>query len=424
MPVLDLSTVTRSFIRLLDFHVRQPPGWDPALPLTVLPLPPDRLTGQNALGFYLYHINEDPSHKNVPPLGNASAESRFYPLTLQLHYILSPRSEATGEFSAHNEQRMMGLAMRTLRDFPLIDDNTEAGGTPIFSADLATIAGRQNRFRIVLQPAMPNEAVQYWTAGTSPLRLSAYYQVTGVQIDPEALTIRPGRVYQYGVFTFLRGSPRIDFSTSTVAFVMPDGSSREIEVRPAEATYNELVALEGTELAADDTAVLVQHTSWDAAEEVDPVLWSVNATVNRVVFAVQTSAGLRPVLPGVYLVRVRVSEVRDMLDGTRRSFPKLSNQTAFAVAPAITAVAEAAGLWTITGQIFDPAALPDDDIQLFLGPDRLARVDLAPAAGEFQVVSGTQIDFRQFAGTPAGTVLPLRLIIRGAENAPRWITAV
>jgi hypothetical protein len=424
MPVLDLSFVTRSFVRLLDFYVRQPPGWDAALPLEVLPLPPDRLTGPNALGFYLYHLTEDPAHKNAPPPGNSSAEARFYPLTLQLHYILSPRSEAEGGFSSYNEQRMLGLAMRTLRDFPLIDDTTETGGVPVFSADLATLAGRQNRFRIVLQPAQPNEAVQYWTAGTQPLRLSAYYMVTGVQIEPEPLTVRPGRVYQYGVFTFLRGSPRIDFSASTVAFTLPDGSPRTVEVRPAEATYGELVTLHGTELAADETALLIQHGTWQDAELADPILWSLSVTSERVAFAIQTSAGVRTVLPGIYMVRLRVSEFRDMLDGTRRSFPKLSNQTAFAVAPRIASAAAAAGLWTITGEVFSPADLPDEDIQLFLGPDRLARVNVAPGPGEFQVVNGTQIDFRQFPGTPAGTALPLRLIIRGAENSPRWIVAV
>jgi hypothetical protein len=67
--------------------------------------------------------------------------------------------------------------------------------------------------------------------------------------------------------------------------------------------------------------------------------------------------------------------------------------------------------------------LPGDDIQVFLGADRLTRVNGAPGTGEFQVVSNVQIRFELPAGVVAGTILPFRLIIRGAESSPGWITA-
>jgi hypothetical protein len=425
VPVLDLSLVTRSFVALLDFNFQQPSWWDQLLPLDILPLSPDRLTGQNALGFYLYHAGEDPALKNAPPLGNPGAPQQFHPLTLQLSYILTARSEAQGGTAAHNEQRLMGLAMRLLRDVPVIDDATEIGGVPLFSGALAALAGRENRFRVMLQPSGPQESVQYWTAGTQPLRLSAYYQVTGVQIEPPPLTARPSRVSRYGVFLFLRGSPRIDSTSSTIEFTPPGETvPRQVEPRPAEATYGETVTIHGTELADNETDVLVQHPRWDEAEVVDPLLWGVSATSEQVFFTIQTSAGLQPVFPGVYLVQVRVTTFRDMPDGSRRAFPKLSNQSAFAVAPRISAAAEVAGLWTLTGETWDDVQLPDDDIQMFLGPDRLVRTAGAPGAGEFQVTSGTQIQFRQPAALAAGTIVPLRLLIRGAENAPRWVTTV
>lgn len=425
MPMLDLSLVTRSLIALLDFHFQQPSWWDPMLQLSILPLSPDRLTGQNSVGLYLYHATEDPAMKSAPPIGNPGAPQSFHPLTLQLHYILAARSEAPAEAAAHNEQRLMGLAMRLLRDVPVIDDSTVIGGAPLFSGALAALAGQGNRFRINLLPSTPQEAVQYWTAGTQPLRLAAYYQVTGVQIEPPPLASRPSRVSRYGVHLFLRGSPRIDSSSSTIVFTAPgETEPRQVEPRPGEAAYGERITLNGAELAGGVTDVLVQHPRWDTPEAVDPMLWGVTATSDRALFTVQPSTGTQPVLPGVYLVQARVTDFRTMPDGTRRAFPKLSNQTSFAVTPRIATVSEAAGLWTITGETWDPAQLPDDDIQLFIGPDRLTRVTVAPAAGEFQATSAAQILFRQPAGLAAGSIMPLRLMIRGAENAPRWIAVV
>ena len=56
MPLLDLSAVTKTFVKLLDESIKASPAWSGTFPL-VSPAPPDRLDGaDNVLGFYLYHV--------------------------------------------------------------------------------------------------------------------------------------------------------------------------------------------------------------------------------------------------------------------------------------------------------------------------------------------------------------------------------
>ena len=64
------------------------------------------------------------------------------------------------------------------------------------------------------------------------------------------------------------------------------------------------------------------------------------------------------------------------------------------------------------------------DIVLYIGSERLdPRVP--PAAllpGQFEVLNATTVRFRfPVPKLVSGTQVPLRLMIRGAENAPLWV---
>src|SRR5262245_39872075 len=156
--LLDISLVTQTLISLIEKHVNASPEKAKVSPLAVSALPPDKLTGigDHVLGLYLYYISEDAHYKNLPPPSDGLLPIRYTPMGLNLYYQLSAHSDLLGNVGAENEQTMIGLAMKALHDYPVIDDTTEIGGVRVFPM---TLQGTDNRFRLVLQPLQYNEAM-------------------------------------------------------------------------------------------------------------------------------------------------------------------------------------------------------------------------------------------------------------------------
>ena len=166
MPVLNLSLVTQTFLTVINTSITNSPEWNAINVLDVSPLPPDRLAGNHTVGFYLYHLTEDASRKNPPPLAaDLDAPDVFQPMGLQLYYLLTAHSDLGGPNGPTAEQLMMGLAIKALRDVCVIDDQTIVAGAAVLPGPLV---GRGNRFRITLRAPSAEEAVQYWTAGSQP----------------------------------------------------------------------------------------------------------------------------------------------------------------------------------------------------------------------------------------------------------------
>lgn len=422
--LLDLALVTQSLISLIDKHVKASPEAPKVVPLVVSPLPPDKLTGDRTIGLHLYHVTEDPHYKNLPPPSSDQPPIRFTPMGLNLYYHLSGHSDLAGATGLEKEQTMVGLAMKALRDFPVLDDTTAIGGVKIFPA---AIQNADNRFRIVLQPLPHNEAMTYWTAGTLPMRLSVYYQVSVVLLEPESTKSRTGRVLRYGVFSFVRGAPHLDGSRSTVRFTIPgEPTSRTVDVQPAEAPITGTVRFFGSDLAGDQTTLLLKSRRFPESIEVSTD-WGVVASDSEVFATIQPLAGSVPVVPGIYSAVVKVTERRTMPDKTVRDFGKTSNEVPFIVTPRITAILppDASQRVVVQGGIFqDAAGIAADAVEVFVGAVKVplkAGATLNP--GEFEVMSAGTMRFRYpIAGVNPGHVVPFRLVINGAESAPNWVT--
>src|SRR5690606_21575681 len=134
--------------------------------LNVVPLPPDSLTGDNTLGFYLYHIGEESQNRNAYVPGVSDVPVRYIPLDLRLYYLLTAHSSLDNGTGTLREQLMMGLAMKGLHDYPqIMDDTVVAGIQPL----PLSLRGNDNCFRITLMNTPVSNAVDYWTAGSSPL---------------------------------------------------------------------------------------------------------------------------------------------------------------------------------------------------------------------------------------------------------------
>jgi hypothetical protein len=425
MPLLDLSRVTNTLTNLLTQWINQSPFAPSLTKLNVSPLPPDKLTGDQTIGLYLYSIEENAQYKNVEsPVPDPLFPERYIPMGLNLYYQLTAHSDLPLDVAAPQEQLLIGLAMKALHDFPRVDDSTAIAGSKVFPIDLQ---GTDNLFRITLQPVPITEAMQYWNAGNLPLRLATYYMVTPVLLQPERPDSLRGRVLRYGVFSFVRGAPHLDASQSAVQFQVPGETvPRTVMVQPGEAPVGGQLTFVGTELSADSTTLLLNHRSFSAPIEVGPD-WGVLATSAQITATVQPNAQLSPIIPGVYSARARVSTTRMMRDGSIRTFANVSNEVPFLVTPAITSVSPPAldGTITVTGGVFQNAAIPADSVQVLTGGTMLSPKGAGPlSAGQFEVVDPATIHFRfPGAGFASGANAPLRIIVNGAENTPAWVEA-
>lgn len=423
MPLLDLSLVTQALLTTLKRGIEGSPAWPPAEVLTVSPQPPDKLKGLHGLGCYLFHAREAAHTKTQDWPIDDEVPQRFMPMGLSLYYLLTARSEVVDTTQQiFDEQRIMGLALKTFRDFARLHGETRVGGVKVFPAALER---GDNQIRLALLPLQFTEAMQYWTLGSQPLRLAAYYEVAATLLEPERPARGRGRVLAYGVQVFLRPGPRLDGARNTIAVTLPnEPAPRPFEFEPAEVTYLDAFELHGSDLTGDRTELLLASERWDAPVAVDAA-WAMTAREGRLEARAQETAAGRPVLPGPYMASVRVTQFRAMPDGRSRGFEALSNAVPMLVTPRITAAPASLApgtTGTISGRRFDPAELPGDAVQMFIGPARLIRRTAAIAGpGQFRVLNAGSIQFRLPGGVAAGEVLPLRLVVNGAESAPRWI---
>jgi Pvc16 N-terminal domain len=442
MPLLDLSLVTKTLLNLIDKHINSLPSAEKAKLSslwTVSPLPPDRLTGDHAIGVYLYHAVEDPYRKNLAPPGQDFPPVALTPMGLHLYYQVSAHSDAHTDIGTENEQTLMGFAIKGLHDHPVVDATTQIGGVTIFPPDLRDT---DNRFIIDLLPIQADQALQYWTPGSSAARFAAYYKVSVTLLEPEPARSRSGRVLLYGVYSFVGGSPRLDSSKSEVVFRIPSESAdRTAVVQPAEAAVGGTISFSGSNLAGDSTTLLIKNARLAEPIEVGND-WGVLANDSEIRIVVQPNLGTLPTFPGVYSAVAKVTETRRMPDNSVRAFPKTSNEVPFIVTPTVVLVlptSAAPDTFTVNGGIFKDLTLPQSSpplpgnveprgsVQVFVGPNSLVPKDEIPPApslapGEFELTGASQLQFRLPAGTNSHDVLLFRVLVNGAESAPSWIT--
>lgn len=415
MPILDVSKVTRAMTVLLEQGVAGSPVWGAGVP-TVVPLPPDQVSG-DALGFYLYHVGENPAYKNLPEPPGAGGRIRHTPMGLSLHYQLTAHHATDTALSLSQSQLLMGCALKVLHDHPVVDDTTRIGATNVLQS--AGIDGTGSVLRVAIEPIPPADSVHYWTAGTKPLRLSAYYEITTVLLEPDEPPHRAGRVLTRDVRIFTRGAPHLDGTSSVRTFQPPGEPPSELEVRPAQVTYGGRFALHGTDLAGDEVALLLRPAGGGGVlrPETDP--WGILATPDKVTAVVGRTADGRDVLPGVYGAAVEV------VRGTGSTAPRMrSNEVPVMIEPEVTAVGavQADGSVQVTGYPFVHAGPPALEVEVFAGGSRLTERTTAGALqpGEFRATAATTLMLRLPAGTEPG-LSPLRILVNGAESPPRWI---
>jgi hypothetical protein len=167
--------------------------------------------------------------------------------------------------------------------------------------------------------------------------------------------------------------------------------------------------------------------NWTQPAETDAAWLITRVSENQVDMTVQSTAILQgtatvvDIIPGLYSARISLTEQRTLPNGTVKSFNHLSNQFPFSVMPGITGiVAGAAGIFTITGHLFQHADIKIDDIQVYIGETSLTNTNAVPLAGEFRITGNTTLVLHVPTGIQ-GSDIPLRIMVKGIESEPKWI---
>ena len=431
MALVDISDITTALMNLIEnaFTPAVLAELGLAAP-TVFPSPPVHMEdGGTGIGMYLYHLAEDPHYKNAPPPGSDQVPIQYTPMGLRLYYHLSA-SDATAAEAAQtiNEQKMMGVAVKVLRDNPEIN---------------VVVNSSDNRIRISLNPIPPNEAVTFWTAGNSEVKLSTYYEVSVAMLEPRASERLTSRVLSYGIHTFVQGAPRIISSENKVDYISPGTTStRQLTASPAQVPFDNRFSLSGSGFNGTNIELLlineglgttlIADTSWQINVAKDKL----NATAGRMAIDQSTSISV-PLVPGIYGTQISVTRQRVMPDGQPRNFTHLSNHCPISIIPSITSVLElapASTIFVVTGFTFNVSAerirVYVQDVQLTVGNFN------ALLAGEFALDPTPPInpddDTEMQINIPlldnlgnalgnSGDHLPIRIFINGIESEPAWV---
>lgn len=432
MPLLDLSQVTEALIRLLKKYLARDEIWrlgdEVSIPtVSITGDPPDVLAQQDgnyALGLYLYHIQEDGYHKNLPePAGN-SPPVRFREMGLNLFYLLTAHGGTSTSSdplaSAYvREQRLMGLAVKAFHEYPVLDALTRIGPDAEDSYILPEhLRTGEDEFRITLHPATLEEINKVWTAATAPMRLSAIYQVDVVLLEAEKPFTRPTPVLAPRIAAAPFHPVWISGTESDCVFTLPgETRSRTVAMSPALITMGETFRILGADLLDPSTRIFLTSPAWDKPPYTDVTEWMTpRATKERIELETSSPVSERTIGPGSYQVYLERGG-------------SLSNFSPLAVAPRIDSQTDptpgidpgsgnAQSTFSIHGGPFSGGGV--QSVAVYLGSKLLRQVSEAPPAGCFRVASEGEIQVAVPTDLKA-SVYVVRVLVNGISTLPnRW----
>ncbi len=140
-------------------------------------------TAVNRLSLFLYRIVENAHMKNQPMEQIGAGRFRHPPLSLNLHYLMTPYAGETDEIRGWDIHTVLGRAMQVFYDNAVLE------GPALF--DLLKLISREDyhgtieRLRIILIPLSLDDLTKIWNSLDTTLRLSVCYEVRVILIDSE-----------------------------------------------------------------------------------------------------------------------------------------------------------------------------------------------------------------------------------------------
>lgn len=468
MALLNLYKATKSLTDLLTLNITR--NIDTSLDggvLQVTAIPPEKVENpSNTLNLFLYHLAEDAYYKNALGPGNDVPNVAKTPMALNLFYVLTSHHEVGDEpqFDAEQQQKLMGYALKTFHDFPVITDKTEIDGTLVLDAELQ---GNDNSIEMILRPVSAEETIAFWgSEDTRTVRLSAYYEARVILLEPDPPKTFAGTVLNLGAYLVQMGTPQLMQSRSQVPFQLPEingGTEQVVEASPAQVTldnsaspavgHNRLQLL-GTNLSAGlSRSLILKNSHWAQLAPPDGPIeqtavnldqnpnWQIEYRPDRIevtlasvlthVRADETTVGLS-VLPGFYSAFVQSVSAERVINSVLKQITTASNEIGFSIAPRINGHDPPDGSGNIAinvGGEFDllDANLPEAAIQVIVAGEVYEQVASDPPtnAREFWVTNApNQIVINPHflsIGLSESVAYPFQLTVNGAGSAPFWI---
>lgn len=442
MPVADLSAVTTSLRNLVRYNIWRIAGINAA----VTDLPPELAedSGGSNLNLHLFHAVEDPSKRNEFALDAMGPYPiKETPLPLILYYVLTAHSVTNDPPDIAGQQRLMGLAMKTLHDYPAFDDTLMLPTPPLNVVQPVfdpAMRGNQNRIEVIPRQLTPEESVNFWSAAQNhTARLTAYYDVRSTLLPPDEVEQRAGLVTSYGLGVTPGGRPRLTATSSVQSIALPaalGGGTLATTLTPAESALGSgagaRVNATGNDLGdgSAETLVLAGPTG---EIEVDPVAnpaWAVRLSGDRLSFTVQPTALIlrdgaivqEPVLPGVYGLAVARRRALAVASGPPRSATTRSNRVPLAIGASIAATATLAAPSRLRIDLAPGVNAQTVEAEVSIAGEVYQRTAAGPVlAGEFRAVSPTRFEVMLTFDPADGQTRPVRLGIAGIDCAPFWI---
>ncbi|HEX8511864.1 MAG TPA: Pvc16 family protein [Allosphingosinicella sp.] len=451
MPHGNLFGVTATLKELLRVNIWRISTQE----VTVSDLPPEeaeKMSGTR-LNLHLYHAAEDPSRRNEIPRGDSAPFpiSRT-PMPLTLYYALTAHSAGNDGPNPAQSQFLMGLGMKSLHDFPVIDDSLMLPGppdwTPVAILDVG-MRGAQNRITIVQRQLSPEDSVTFWAAAQHhTARLTAYYEVRSSLLLPEPETEKSPLVAAVALGAMPSPRPTLISSSSIQTMKLPalsGGTSLSNPVAPAVAALGAIAAPAGNRVTAtgeglgdgSDAKVLLGGGALAGEAVIDPTFnpdWHFQFAGDSLAFdvlpevAAEVPGGFSTlsIRPGLYSLAVRREKVLKTQSGATSIGPMESNRIPFAVGPALESSAVVAGRIRLELQdgvdCTDPLNIP----QLAIGGDVYRFVttfppDPAKHPGTFIALSDAVYEAHPFFDPADGGTRMVRLAVNGVDAAPFWL---
>ena len=328
-----------------------------------------------------------------------------------------------------------------MHDYPIVHDGTVIDGVTVLPGGMF---GDHNPLQIIMRPTTPEDSLAFWgTEDQQTARLSAYYEVRVVLLEPEQPETWVAPVLSVGTYLYQLGTPHLEQSRSALPFTLPssgDSLAQVVEISPARASADNtgdpihhrlellgsnlslgksqqvwlrsapFTAAAGEALAVDLSLAGNQGAGWSLSTSDEQLLLSLGETLYY-----DGGGSQIPVLPGHYTAFVRITVGERVVGGQLVPITHDSNEVALTVIPWVSGVLEALDVYTVTIIGFD-LSLVTLKVQLYVDGLRYDPA-LVLADGTYQITGATTLDFQQPLAAGEHT---LRLIINGAESQPFW----
>ena len=127
----------------------------------------------NQLTLFLYHIEEENQSMTSGYYSVDSETERMSPAQYVLHFLLTPHSKAPTQMQEADRYKILGAALQTLRDNPVIPQRYLSG----------SLAAENARLHVMVDRASMEQLIKIWNNTSKDYKLSAVVSVTGVTIS-------------------------------------------------------------------------------------------------------------------------------------------------------------------------------------------------------------------------------------------------